>query len=195
MIRYVVFFALTILLALPGTAGAEQKLFYTDFEDGVPREVSPIAQERLDEGPAGKVLGLFNTKNHRHFDSAELELEDLPPNATVRVEFDLVLVGNWDSTGKLADEFWVEVEDGPVIFEMTEFPCKVVDGDEEQPIGNDGLHKPYGRNLGYWIVPVSLEIGPEHLDGDELTLEFDSELSGKRTEFFALDNMRATLLD
>jgi hypothetical protein len=185
-VKYIVAIAFALCLAAaPARAETYLSLDFEDLFDALDHfNHAPHVELGEEENGA---LGLFNTKNDRHDPRTTLELEGLPGDGAL-LRFDLVLLGHWDDQGDLADRFWVEIEDA-VLYELTEFPCEVVDGDEERPIGAEGRHQPYGRNLGYWIVPVEVEIPGSAVQNGEVEITFDASLTGKKTEFFALDNL------
>lgn len=141
---------------------------------------------------ATTVLGPFNKRSDKAPDGATLRLTGLSP-APRLLSFDLYLIGSWDSAGSdKSDTFEVSDGAGKVLLRMTEFPCRIEGTDEGKPIGHAGLVKTQlsERELGYWVVPVRIELGPESVQGDVLTLNFKGAPSARRVESWGLAKVR-----
>lgn len=138
------------------------------------------------------VLGPFNKRSDKAPDGATLRLTGLAP-APRLLSFDLYLIGSWDSAGSdKADTFEVSDGAGNVLLRMTEFPCRIEGTDEGKPIGHAGLVKTQlsERELGYWVVPVRIELGPESVQQGALTLNFKGAPTARRVESWGLANVR-----
>jgi hypothetical protein len=184
--------ALTAALLAAAPALAAGELFSFDFENGVPEAWSAGRTFDLDQG---KTLGLFNSRNPKTPAATTLRLGGLPAGKPVRLTFDLVLIGSWDSEGELADLFSVISSKGTVLLDLTAFPCKIEGDNEEKPIGNTGLCKvpASSRLLGYWVLPQAIEIAPSEIADGRLELTFKGVTSARKVEFWALDNVRVSL--
>ncbi|UCG11097.1 MAG: hypothetical protein JSU72_11065, partial [Deltaproteobacteria bacterium] len=160
-------------------------VFY-DFEESVGPAWSVGPTYRIDEN---RVLGLFNDENRKFSPTCSLILSDLPPDQQIRLSFDLYLIGTWDSGGKLADRWELRIKDGDSLIAMTQFPNKFKDPKEKIPDGNDGFVKVYRRPRAYWRVNLETVITADKIRGDQLVLVFYGDLTGRKTEFWALDNV------
>lgn len=178
--------AAVLLAAVP--ALAESELFRSDFESGVPGAWSAGREYPLEGGTA---LGLFNSRNPKTPAATTLTLSGLPAGVPLRLTFDLVLVGSWDSEGELADSFSLVSGKGTELLDLRSFPCKIEGDDEEKPIGNTGRCKvpASSRLLGYWVVPQSVTIVPSEIENGKLSLTFKGKTSARKVEFWALDNV------
>ncbi|EPR39812.1 hypothetical protein dsx2_0386 [Desulfovibrio sp. X2] len=181
--------------ALPGTARAAGPAMGQtawsggDFASGVGGEWS--VSETLKVGKT-TILGPFNYRNDSVPSAATLTLENLTPGK-YRLRFDLYLIGSWDSAGSdKADTF--DVLDGAdrTLLHMTEFPCRIEGTNESKPIGNAGLVRtPLSqRELGYWVVPVSLDIEPGSFADGKLRLRFVGHPTARRVESWGLADVR-----
>lgn len=140
-----------------------------------------------------RALGLFNDVNNRYSKGTQLALTDLPPGSQVNLSFDLYLIGTWDSEGKLADRFAVTTQDERIVLELKEFPNAFADEEQTQPLGNRGKVFVEGRERAYWVVPQEFTLSPADIGGKEVTLNFRGHLTGRKTEFWAIDNVRVRL--
>ncbi len=138
-------------------------------------------------------LGLFNNRGLWFPAGTTLHLDKISTASTgaeqLVLAFDLYLVGKWDSEGDLADVFTIQANGRP-LFSLTSFPCRLQDEDEKKPLDNQGQVKVHNRKLGYWIVPVRVPLPDDLYDSGPVELEFHAKLTGRRTEFWALDNVR-----
>ncbi|WP_432736057.1 hypothetical protein [Maridesulfovibrio sp. FT414] len=134
-------------------------------------------------------LGLFNDRNKKYPSATTLTVSNIPQGSSVEISFDMIFVGSWDSEGKLADRFTVSIAGGPVLLDMTKFPCAVIDDDDNQPTGHDGFVRVGERDRAYWISPVSVEVPASLIINGEATVEFKGFLTGRKTEFWAIDNV------
>ncbi len=133
-------------------------------------------------------LGPFNRRNAQTPDGTTLSLTDIAPG-NYTLSFDLYLIGSWDSAGSdKADVFEVGDGTGRVLLRMTEFPCRIEGADEGRPVGHAGLVRtPLSeRELGYWIVPVRIALGPESFAGGRLSLTFRGAPTARRVESWAI---------
>lgn len=163
-------------------------IFFADFQRAPNPAFSEQPYTSLDDI---RVLGLFNNKNPKRPSGTELTLSGVPAGAALEMRFDLYLVGHWESSGSMADTFRVKAG-GDTILEMKKFPCKIRDNDEVLTEGALGLVQVKDHTLGYWHVPVSLAIPPQAVKNGVLEISFYGVLSGKGTEFWALDNVRVS---
>lgn len=178
-------FVLVFAMALP--AAAFDRVYTFDNPD------DPLMDhwfsDNTHELEEHKVKGLMNSRSDKWNNWARLSLEGLEKKP-VTLTFDLFYVGRWESGGDLADWFNVEANDEEVL-RVTEFPCKLVGGDESQPVDHDGTVLLRGRRtLGFWIETHTVTIPAKLVDDGDLELRFFAELSGRKTEYFALDNVR-----
>lgn len=102
----------------------------------------------------------------------------------------MIFVGSWDNEGKLADKFIISVLDGPELLNMTEFPCTLVDNDDSRPVGNDGLVRVGPKERAFWIKPVSVIIPAAEIKDGSIKVQFKGFLTGRKTEFWAMDNVK-----
>ncbi|CCO24692.1 hypothetical protein [Maridesulfovibrio hydrothermalis] len=135
-------------------------------------------------------LGLFNNRNKRYPSQTVLSISNLPDGKSVDVKLDVIFVGSWDNEGKLADRFTVTVLNGPIVLDMRKFPCTLIDSDDTKPLNNNGFVQVGERDRAYWIKPLSFEISPDLIKNNELKLEFKGYLTGRKTEFWAIDNVQ-----
>ncbi len=140
-----------------------------------------------------RTLGLFNDRNKRYRKSTVLTIDGIPEGREVEVKFDLIFVGTWDSGGKLADRFTISEVDGNQLLEMTEFPCALIDGDESRPLDNNGFVRVGERERAYWIQPLAMNIPLSGIKNGKTAIEFRGYLTGRKTEFWALDNVKIIL--
>ncbi len=138
---------------------------------------------------ANRCLGLFNDRNKRYPSSTTLTIRDIPQDKGIDVSFDMIFVGSWDSEGKLADRFIVTGNDGTELLNMTAFPCTLIDNDDSKPVGNNGLVAVGERERAYWIKRMKLEIPASAIKDGEANLTFKGFLTGRKTEFWAMDNV------
>lgn len=136
-----------------------------------------------------KRLGLFNNRNKRYSAATTLTINDIPAGKKLEIRFDMLFIGSWDNEGKLADRFTVTVVDGPQLLNMTEFPCTLIDNDDNRPLGNDGFVKVGERERPYWIRPISVSVPSDAVKDGSVSIEFKGFLTGRKTEFWALDNV------
>ena len=136
-----------------------------------------------------KVLGLFNDKNKHYQRETHLHLKGVPPNTPVAISFDLYLVGTWDSTGELSDRWVMSVENGPTLLDLAKFPSAYADKEEKSPIGNKGVVTVGTRDLAYWVVNETVVVPADKVAGGALSLRFQGFLTGRKTEFWGLDNV------
>ncbi|WP_321404075.1 hypothetical protein [Maridesulfovibrio sp.] len=150
--------------------------------DWSPRKTFIIGENRR--------LGIFNDRNKRYPSIAKLSLKDLPADTDLELGFDMIFVGSWDNAGKLADKFVVSIDDGPQLLTMTEFPCTLIDNDDSKPVGNDGVVRVGPKNRAYWIKPISITIPSTSIKAGAVEIKFKGFLTGRKTEFWALDNVK-----
>lgn len=186
---------LTVSLVLFGsTAGGEERGSVAkvyDFESKPGSEWTTQSTTLI--GP-NRVLGLFNDVNGRYSKGAHLTLTDIPSGSQVKLSFDLYLIGTWDSGGKLADRFTVTTQDEKMVLELKEFPNAFADEEQTQPIGNRGKVSVEGRERAYWVVPQEFTLTPNDIGGKQVTLYFRGHLTGRKTEFWAMDNVKVRLI-
>lgn len=157
-----------------------------DFEAGVLPEWS--TQRVYDMGNT-RVLGLFNDENKKFAPSTSLRLRDLPADTPINFSFDLYLIGTWDSAGKLADRWTLNVKKGGILLDLKTFPNRFRDPMEKIPQGNDGFVKVYHKPRAYWVQKFNIVIPADQVRDGSLTLNFKGNLTGRKTEFWALDNV------
>jgi len=183
---------LIALLSLTGCGSltpapsAEPTSWYFDFDKTVDAAWSTRTTYEVANG---RVLGLFNNRNRKFRPNTRLKIEGLPPDRDVHLEFDLYLVGTWDSGGDLADLWTLTVQGGPTLIELTRFPNRFMDKEQKMPIDNDGFVVVYNKPRAYWIEHQSLTIATEHIRDGRLVLLFDGRVTGRKTEYWALDNV------
>ncbi|SME92443.1 hypothetical protein [Desulfovibrio gilichinskyi] len=177
------------LLICASAATAGEPLFKTyDFSN---KKISSDWSTKKTYIIAGnRVLGLFNNRNKRYPAQTVLTLQNIPKNSAVTVKFDMFYVGSWDSEGKLADSFSVTIPEGAEIMKLTKFPCILENDDDEKPVNNTGFVKVGERDRAYWVAPLSFTVDHSMVLNGELKLEFKGSLTGRKTEFWALDNVK-----
>ena len=136
-----------------------------------------------------RVLGLFNNRNKRYPSQTVLTIKNIPKNSSITVKFDMFYVGSWDSEGKLADSFSITIPEAAEVMKLTKFPCLLENGDDEKPMNNTGLVKVGERDRAYWVAPLSFTVDRSMIINGELKLEFKGTLTGRKTEFWAIDNV------
>lgn len=161
-----------------------------DFESGVPGEWS---RNRVCKINDNTVLGLFNNRNKKFAPETSLRLSDIPKGSQIDLSFDLYLIGTWDSSGKLADRWQLSIQNGDVLLDLRSFPNGFKDPEEKIPDGNAGFVNVCYHPRAYWIVNHQVSILPEQITEDALTLVFKGYLTGRKTEFWALDNVKLTI--
>jgi hypothetical protein len=179
-----------LLLACGGQtvpAGNAATPRHYDFEGAATPEWQPDKRLRIGEN---HVLGVFNDRNPRHPPQARLSLHGLSAETPLILEFDLILIGTWDSGGELADRWELRAGDGPPLLRLTTFPNAFSDPDETRPLGNAGWVPLYGRQRAYWVVRQSVSVPPERFADGTLALTFSAAVTGRRTEFWALDQVK-----
>ncbi|AGW12201.1 hypothetical protein [Megalodesulfovibrio gigas] len=182
---------LAVAALFPAPARATD-LFFADFQSGVPAQFSEKAVFRLDNI---KALGLFNNKNRKRPSGVTLTLEQLPAGKPLELRFDLYLVGNWESRGqRLSDRFTVHANEQQV-FLLDQFPCKILNNDETQTVDALGMVVVKEHVLGYWKVPVRVDLPAALVKDGALELDFYAKLTGKGTEFWALDDVRVRVAE
>ncbi|MGB8718769.1 MAG: hypothetical protein WCD46_05620, partial [Desulfobacterales bacterium] len=183
----------SLLLACGGrmvpAGGATPSHRHYDFEGAATPEWQPDKRLRIGEN---HVLGVFNDRNPRHPPQARLILHGLAVDAPLTLEFDLFLIGTWDSGGELADFWELRTGDGPPLLRLTAFPNAFSDPDELHPLGNAGWVPLYGRQRAYWVVRQSVRVPPDRFADGTLILTFSAAVSGRRTEFWAIDQVKIT---
>lgn len=181
-----------LLLACGGRSGTLNGAAvpdHYDFEGGPAPAWQP--DKRLSIG-ANHVLGVFNNRNPRHPPGTRLTLHGLAAGAPLTLTFDLFLIGTWDSGGELADRWELRAGDGPPLLTLTAFPNAFSDPDETLPVGNSGWVTLYGQPRAYWVVRQSVIIPPDRFADGNLVLTFSAAVTGRRTEFWALDAVEIT---
>jgi len=153
-----------------------------DFEAEVPDAWS---EDKTHEVGGSTVLGLFNQRNDDYPDDVTLRIEEGPAPEPLSVEFDLVLLGNWDSEGAKADRFEVLDNNGGTLLEVTEFSCGLTDEDENLPPKTPGATKVGRRYMRHCVLHKSFVVPA---GTEEIT--FRGTVTGRRSEFWALDNVR-----
>lgn len=172
----------------PAPSGAAVSRHY-DFEGAATPEWQPNKCLTID---ANRVLGVFNNRNPRHPPGTRLTLQGLPVGTPLTLTFDLFLIGTWDSGGELADRWQLRAGDGPPLLNLTAFPNAFSDPDETLPVGNSGWVTLYGQPRAYWVVRQSVTIAPDRFPDGNLVLSFSAAVTGRRTEFWALDAVAIT---
>jgi hypothetical protein len=200
----IVFLAMVVFLLAAGCqkqpvesgAAAKPEAAFSKFYDfqGLTRPDWSAAD--IDRVGHNTVLGIFNDEYEEAPDNTRLTVGKVPPGSKVTVSFELYFIGTWDSGGKLADRWTLSVEDGPVLIDLTEFPCKY-SGDKDKgegPVGHDGMVLYRGHPRAYWITEQTATIEPDAIPEEgPLVLVFDGNVTGRRTENWALDNVRVTV--
>lgn len=175
---------LCLVVSWPVLAGPFPLQF--DFEGSAGKEWATFDVYSIG---GNKVLGLFNDKNKKYQRETHLNLKNLPPDTPVTISFDLYLVGTWDSSGELLDRWVMSVENGPTLLDLQKFPSAYADKEEKSPIGNKGVVTVGTRDLAYWVVNESVVVPPEKIVGGAVSLRFQGFLTGRKTEFWGLDNV------
>jgi hypothetical protein len=135
------------------------------------------------------VLGMFNDNNPDYPSEAVLHLKNIPPDSSLAVSATLYLVGGWESSGRNADRFIVSAG-GETLLTITDFPCRLRHGDEQQPLGANGTVETGKRILGYWVLPLSFKVPARAVHAGEVDITFRGELTGRGTEFWGLDDVQ-----
>jgi len=164
-----------------GRAAAEKVLYSAGFETKA-REWS--SSETIPFGQ-GLALGPFNSRHKEAPHRLKLELPDLPAVAGLVLEFDLILLGKWESEGTQADRFEV-LADGNPLLTLTQFPCDLTDEAENLPAGTPGAVPVFNRFLGSCVLKQRLALPADR----PLELKFVGTCTGRRSEFWAIDNVR-----
>lgn len=171
-----------------GTGTAPLRAAY-DFEEGVAAEWS---WKRTYGIEGNTVLGLFNSRNRRFTPETRLNLSGIAEGAAVDLSFDLYLIGTWDSEGPLADRFQVAVQGGGLLLDLATFPNRFADKEEKVPEGHTGFVKVLRKPRAYWRVRQRLAVPAEMIRQGALTLLFKGHVTGRKTEYWALDNVAVT---
>ena len=175
-----------VALAIPAMAVAP--LLSHDFESSIPGEWSTKETVIIDGDTA---LGPFNSRTKLHARKARLKLEGLPAGTDLLLSFDLILLGKWDEEGTRADSFALYA-DGELLLEVLRFPCDLGDEAENLPAGTPGAAKVDNRWLGSCVLPQQVTIPSSVIQNGELKLTFKGTCSGRRSEFWAVDNVMLT---
>ncbi|OEU65271.1 MAG: hypothetical protein BA863_08480 [Desulfovibrio sp. S3730MH75] len=181
---------LTAFLCIPAMAADTPFKTYVFSKKKVSKDWSPKKAFSIKENWA---LGLFNDRNKRYRAQTVLTIKDIPAQSSVKVKFTMIYVGSWDSGGKLADSFIVSIAGGNELLKITEFPCLLEDGDDNKPINNDGLVRVGERQRAYWIQPLTVTIPSSEINEDEVKVQFRGYLTGRKTEFWAIDDVELYL--
>lgn len=182
----------TICCAIPASADSTASKSYTFDKKKASKDWSARKTFMIGES---RRLGLFNDRNKRFPSDTTLTLNALPANKDIELSFDMVFVGSWDNEGKLADKFIVSVVDGPELLHMTKFPCTLIDNDDSQPVGNDGLVKVGPKDRAYWIKKIAVKIPAAVINTEETEIKFKGFLTGRKTEYWALDNVKVQIMN
>lgn len=181
-----VFFGIILLFgAFPAVSGAGAVTTYT-FDSSPGPDWSTAYTVRIGNG---KALGLFNDRNSDYTRGTHLNLKNLPSGKNVTVAFDLILIGSWDSGGKEADRWTLKTKDGKLLLDLTRFPFSYQDKEQKSPVGTSGTVYVDKRPLEYWVVPQQVTVTADKIVGGNLSLEFRGQVTGRSTEFWALDNV------
>ena len=174
---------LLLLTASPALGGG----YSYDFESGRPDVWSKGGSL---ETASGKVLGPFNNRNTKYRGRTDLRLEGLEARPYT-LSFDLVLFGNWECAHSAkADRVEVEANGVPLL-KVDEFDCNTTDKDELLPKGTPGAVHIGNRWLGTCVQTHTVPVAAEMLeDNGDLRISFRGRVSGRRSEFWALDNVR-----
>ena len=138
---------------------------------------------------ANRVLGPFNDRNKRYSDGASLTVTGWPSGADMLVTFELYCIGTLDSGGDLADRVWVELGDGTMLLDIREFPNQFFDDKQEAATGNRGWIRIGERERAYWTIREQIRVPASRIVDGSVKLVFDGEVTGRKTEFWALDNV------
>lgn len=181
------------LLVFGGVATADQRVTADRVYDFESAPGSDWTTQSTTLIGSNRVLGLFNDVNGRYSKGTHLALKELPTGSQVTFSFDLYLIGTWDSGGKLADRFTVTTQDEKIVLELKEFPNAFADEEQTQPVGNNGKVFVEGRERAYWVVPQEFTLDPTDMGGKDVSLNFRGHLTGRKTEFWAMDNFKVRL--
>ncbi|WP_031483408.1 hypothetical protein [Maridesulfovibrio frigidus] len=184
------FLALTAFLCIPAMAADTPFKTYVFSKKKVSKDWSPRKTVSIKENRA---LGLFNDRNKRYSSQTVLTIKDIPAQSSVKVKFTMIYVGSWDSGGKLADRFIVSTAGGSELLNITEFPCLLENGDDNMPINNNGLVRVGERERAYWTQPLTFTIPTSEINEGEVKVKFRGYLTGRKTEFWAMDNVELYL--
>ncbi len=167
----------------------EMELFKEySFKRKVSDDFQPGPKFRIDKYA---VLGLFNRMNRDWPADTTLTLTGLPEGKRVVLKYDLFIIGEWETTGKFSDNYYVYVPEGPTVYEQGEFPCELAQfGMEMTAIGNEGFVQVDDKTLGYWIQPTTVVVPASAVKNGTLKVTFHPDLSGTGTEFMAMDNFK-----
>ena len=61
---------------------------------------------------------------------------------------------------------------------------------EKEPVDHNGFVEVYGHPRAYWVVSQTAVVPPDQIKDGQLTLIFRGYLTGRKTEFWAIDNVR-----
>ncbi|HPA15427.1 MAG TPA: hypothetical protein PKV75_09195 [Desulfobacterales bacterium] len=161
-----------------------------DFEGGVKLE---WASDRSFPIGNKNVQGLFNDRNPEFNPATQLKISKIPSGSRIDLSFDLYLIGTWDSGGKQADRWTLGMKEGGILLDLTTFPNRFKDPGEKVPDGNEGFVRIYRHDRAYWMESRRVSISPDQIRGDSLVLVFRGYLTGRKTEFWAIDNVRVTI--
>jgi hypothetical protein len=176
------------MIILPEFASAAQpRVLQYDFEGAIGPEWSTPFSTKIGNN---KVLGIFNDRNDKYLKGVQLTVSNIPPNAKVALSFDTYFIGSWDSEGDLADRWVLKAKGGPALLELTKFPATYREKDEEHPVRNVGFLKLGNRNPPYWIISEKVTAPFEQTNNGSITVDFEGTLTGRKTEFWALDNVQ-----
>jgi hypothetical protein len=167
-------------------------LFAQTFERSYDFETLPVGPDwstNMTFSAAGnRVLGPFNSKNPRYRDKTVLTLKDVPPGIRLELSFDLYLIGSLDSEGPLADT-WSLSADGTTLLTVNRFPNAFKDTQYKLPIDNNGSVMLYFRRLPFWVTTQTVAIPASATQKGMLALTFQGTLTGRVTEYWALDKV------
>jgi hypothetical protein len=179
---------LGLVMANPGSALAQSYERTYDFE------TLPVGSDwttNMTFNAAGnRVLGPFNSKNPRYRDKTQLALKDIPAGSKIQLSFDLYCVGSLDSGGPLADK-WSLTADGTPLLSIDKFPNAFKDKEYKLPVENIGSVTLYFRRLPFWIAKQTVTIPAAAIQKGTVTLTFQGQITGRVTEYWALDNVIA----
>ncbi len=184
------FLTLTAFLCIPAMAADIPFKTYVFSKKKVSKDWSPRKSFPIKENRA---LGLFNDRNKRYSSQTVLTIKDIPAQSSVNVKFTMIYVGSWDSGGKLADSFVVSTAGGTELLKITEFPCLLENGDDNMPINNNGLVRVGERERAYWTQPLTFTIPSSEINEGVVKVQFRGYLTGRKTEFWAMDNVELYL--
>jgi hypothetical protein len=172
-----------VLCGLPGPDAvfAAETVSY-DFESRPDKAWSPRGRMELAEGQA---LGPFNSRHKEAPRRAKLKIGKELAGKPLTLRFDLLLLGQWDSGGDLADRFEVDYG-GKRVLLVNKFPCKLPPEAELMPENAPNAARVFNRWLAVCRLPQVVTLPPAE-EGD--TIVFKGTCSGRRSEFWALDNV------